>query len=241
MKHKDKWQPILLMMLTTVIGMGAFYWMKSWNSTRFLPVVDVAGEKTDATIGRLITCVALFFSSLASGMLAMRFKKKSPDQLALPWTLATLGGTLLWISVGECAWHFGLNVVNEKGEILFTNFPRIESIQGFPFMILTLIALAAAWKKAPFPLMSYALAFAGNWYGHLCIMGLYPIALACGMEVDLPVFYRASGLIHTFIFAVAGLFLILRKGTKREHRFYAAVLLYIALGTLMFAVMMGET
>ena len=27
MKHKDKWQPVVLMMLTTVIGMGAFYWM----------------------------------------------------------------------------------------------------------------------------------------------------------------------------------------------------------------------
>lgn len=70
---------------------------------------------------------------------------------------------------------------------------------------------------------------------------LYPIALACGMEVELPVFYRASGLIHTFIFAAAGLSLILRKETKRENRYYAAVLLYIALGTLMFGVMMGET
>lgn len=68
-----------------------------------------------------------------------------------------------------------------------------------------------------------------------------PIALACGMEVELPVFYRASGLIHTFVFAAAGLFLILRKGTKREHRYFSAVLLYMALGTLMFGVMMGET
>lgn len=53
--------------------------------------------------------------------------------------------------------------------------------------------------------------------------------------------YRVSGLIHTFIFASVGLFLILRKGTKRENRYYASVLLYVALGTLMFGVMMGET
>ena len=33
MKHKDKWQPIALMALTTVIAMGAFYWIKSWNTT----------------------------------------------------------------------------------------------------------------------------------------------------------------------------------------------------------------
>ena len=241
MKHKDKWQPIVLMMLTTIIAMGAFYLIKSFDSTRFLPVTDVAGEKTDATIGRLITCVVLFFGSLTSVFFAGRFKKKSPDRLALPWTLATLGGTLLWVSIGECSWHFGFNVVSDEGEILFTNFPRIESVQGIPLMILTLLAIAAVWKKASFPLMSYALAFTANWYGHLCMMGLYPIALACGMKVDLPVFYRVSGLIHTFIFAAAGLFLILRKETKREDRYFSAVLLYMALGTLMFGVMMGET
>ena len=134
-------------------------------------------------------------------ILAGRFGKKSPDHLALPWTLATLGGTLLWVSIGECSWHFGLNVVSDEGKIIFTNFPRIESVQGIPFMILTLIAFGAARKKASFPLMSYSLAFAANWYGHLCMMRLYPIAMVCGMKVELPVFYRASGLIHTFIFA----------------------------------------
>ena len=103
-----------------------------------------------------------------------------------------LGGTLLWISIGECSWHFGFYVMSDEGETLFTNFPRIESIQGIPFIIITLLALAAAWKKAPFPLMSYALAFAANWYGHICMMGLYPIAMACGIETELPVFYRAS-------------------------------------------------
>ena len=108
-------------------------------------------------------------------------------------------------------------------------------------MILTLLAIATLKKKASFPLMSYALAFVANWYGHLCMMGLYPIAMACGMEVELPVFYRASGLIHTFVFAAVGLFLILRKGTNRENRYYSAIYLYMALGTLMFGVMMGET
>lgn len=241
MKHKDKWQPIVLMILTTLIAMGLFYWVKSWNSTRLLPVVNVAGEETDASIGRLITCVVLFFASLASVILAERFWKKSPDRLALPWTFATLGGTLLWVSIGECSWHFGFNVISNEGEIIFAGFPRIESVQGIPLMIVTFLALAALWKTASFPLMSYALAFAGNWYGHICMIGLYPIAMACGMDVDLPVFYKASGLIHTFVFAAVGLFLTLRKGAKRENRYYAAVYLYIALGTLMFGVMMGET
>ena len=241
MKQKDKSLPIVLMMLTTVIVFAAFFWMKTWNTTRILPVVDVAGEETDATVGRLIICVVFFFISLVSLTLAVHFWKKSPAQLALPWALAALGGTLLWASIGECSWHFGFNVVNDEGEILFTNFPRIESVQGIPYMIVTILALAAAWKHMPFPLMSYALAFSANWYGHLCMIGLYPIAMACGMKVELPVFYRVSGLIHTFVFAAAGLFLILRKGTKRENRYYSAVLLYMALGTLMFGVMMGET
>ena len=37
------------------------------------------------------------------------------------------------------------------------------------------------------------------------------------------------------------MYLILRKETKRENRYFSAVLLYMALGTLMFGVMMGET
>ena len=241
MKHKDKWLPIVLMMLTTLIAMGGFYWIKSWDSTWLLPVADVAGEETDATVGRLIVCAVYFFGSLAAAVFAVRLRKKSPDRFALPWALAAWGGTLLWVSVGECSWHFGFNVMSDEGEMLFTNFPRIESVQGIPLMVLTLLALAAVRKKASFPLMSYALAFAANWYGHICMIGVYPIAMACGIEVEMPVFYRTSGLIHTFLFAAAGLFLIWRKKTKRENRYYAAVLLYIALGTLMFGVMMGET
>ncbi len=66
MKHKDKWQPIVLMILTTLIAMGAFYWIKSWNSTRLLPVVNVAGEETDASIGRLIACAVLFSGHTAA-------------------------------------------------------------------------------------------------------------------------------------------------------------------------------
>ena len=128
MKHKDKWQPIVLMILTALIAMGGFYWIKAWNNTRFLPVVDVAGEETDATIGRLIVCMVFFFSSLVSVILAVHFRKKSPDQFSLPWTFATLGGTLLWVSIGECSWHFGFYVMSDEGEILFTKFPRIESI-----------------------------------------------------------------------------------------------------------------
>ncbi|MER2057008.1 MAG: hypothetical protein ABTB30_17115 [Clostridia bacterium] len=241
MRHKDKWMPIVLMVFTAAFVMGIFFWMKTWNSTRILPVTDVAGEKTDPTIGRLITGVVFFVCSLVSVNLAVHFHRKSPDQLAVPWMWATLGGTLLWTSIGECSWHFGFRVMSDDGEILFTNFPRIESIQGIPLIIVILLVLAMAWKSMPFPLMSYALTFAGNWYGHLSMIGLYPIAMACGMEAELPVFYRVSGLIHTFIFAAAGLFLILKKGTKRENRYYSAVLLYAALGTLMFGVMMGET
>ncbi len=157
----------------------------------FLPVSDddTCGRRRNGPHHRTADHLCnTFFQFTHLGFFAARFRKKSPDQLALPWTLATLGGTLLWSSVGECSWHFGLNVVSDEGEIIFTNFPRIESIQGFPFMILTLLALVAVRKKAPFPLMSYALAFVGNWYGHLCMMGLYPIAMACGMKVELPVF-----------------------------------------------------
>ena len=242
MKHKDKWLPIVLMMITTCVAMGVFFWMKTWNTVLILPVTDVAGEETDPSIGRLITCLVFFVFSVASAFFAVRvWKKEKPwDNMPLTWMLAALGGTLLWTSFGECSWHFGFNVMSDEGEILFTNFPRIESAQGIPLFFIFALALVAGWKKASFPMLAYCLAFGANWYGHLCMIGAYPVAMACGTEVQLPVFYRVSGLAHTVVLFVLGVYLIF-KLKKRENKYYSAVLLYIALGTLMFGVMMGET
>ena len=230
------------MIITTVASMVLFYWIKSWNTDLILPVVNVAGEETDPSVGRLIACVVLFVFSFVSVFFAIRVweKDKPRDNMPITWMFATLGGTLLWSSFGECAWHFGFNVMSDEGEILFASFPRVESIQGIPLFVILVLGIVTGWKKASFPLMSYCLAFAGNWYGHLCMIGAYPIAMAFGTEVELPLFYRISGLAHTVVFFVLGLYLIF-KTKKRENKYYSAVFLYMALGTLMFGVMMGET
>ena len=47
MKHKDKWQPIVLMILTTLIAMGAFYLIKQFD---FVCSVAICQSKNEVVV-----------------------------------------------------------------------------------------------------------------------------------------------------------------------------------------------
>ena len=242
MNNKEKWLPTFVMILIMGLVMGLFFWIKAWNTESIQQVIDVAGEKTDPSVGRLIVCVLFFIISAVLMFLSDKTWKKDPERLLLSWALSAMGGTLLWASIGECIWHFGFDVLTDEGEILFANFPRIESIQGMPFLIpvVLIVVILLMQKDRPFPLLAYMMTFIGNWYGHLCMIGAYPIALAAGIETEITTFYKISGFINTVIFMSVGIYLTIRK-TKRETKYYAATLVYLALGTLIFGVILGET
>ena len=242
MKHKEKWLPVTIMLLIMGLVMGSFMVIKSCNNDMIQQIGDVAGEATDPSVGRLIACVLFFVLSVAFMLLSDRIWKKNPERLQLPWSLSAVGGTLLWVSIGECLWHFGFDVVSDEGEMLFSNFPRIESIQGMPFLIpvALVVVMLLMQKNRPFPLLVHMMTFLANWYGHLCMIGAYPIALASGVEMELASFYRLSGLINFVIFLFAGIYLTYKK-TGRETKYYAATFIYLALGTLIFGVILGET
>ena len=237
---KDLFLPSLMQLLVTAAVFAGFYAIKSVSNKLICQVADVAGEETDPTLGRLICCITFFVLSLVLVLLANRRWKATPDKMLLTFTMSILGGTLLWTSVGECSWHFGFNILTDEGADAFASFPRIESVQGLPFFLLCVLIFIAFVKKMGFPIAAYILTFLGNWYGHLCMIAAYPIAVALGSNMELPVFYRASALVNAGVIAAVGLSLITGK-TKKTTKYLAAVCIYVALGNVLFGCVMGET
>lgn len=232
--------PTLMLTLSAGLVFGTFSWIKSWNTALIQQVAIVAGEETSPTAGRLIACGLYFVLSVFLTALAERLWQGRKDRLLLPWTLAALGGTMLWTCVGEASWHFGLAVLNDEGEVFFANLPRIESIQGIPVFILLALLYAAIRRAASFPLRACLLAFLGNWYGHLCMIGAYPIARALGSAMDMPSWYKLSAVVNALVLGAVGIALM-RGRTERQAKYLAAVCEYVALGAILFGVILGET
>ena len=189
---KDRFLPSIMLIVVTAVVFAAFYFVKSLNDQMICQIAEVAGEETDPTAGRLICCLLFFAVSVSLAVIADRKWKAAPEKVMRCWLPAVMGGTLLWTSVGECSWHFGFHVMNEEGVLSYASLPRIECIQGIPFFILSVLLYAACCKKMGFPLAAYVLAFLGNWYGHLCMIALYPIARQLGTSMGLISFYKTS-------------------------------------------------
>ena len=239
-KRRDLIWPIIIMFLSTCVVMGCFYWIKSWDSTLVQPVMDVVGEETDPCVGRLICCAMYFVLAVLSALLAVKTWEKNPERLPVPFTFAAFGGSFLWVSVGECLWHFGMSYMDEEQVVGFGNFPRLESFQGLILFLLVAILVIVLFRRIDFPLIAFVLVFLANWGGHLFTVATYPLFLAFGLEITLADFYWISSLVQFIFFGViAALIYIFDK--KREARYFAAILLYVSLGGLVFGVILGET
>ena len=237
---KDGILPFAIMLITMLLSIVLFRITRASNTTEFQASFDVAGEETNPTFGRLSYLIVSFVLSMIFVITAYKLHKRNSDSLILPWTLGVTGGTMLWQCIGESMWHFGLTIMNDEGELGFANFPRIESIQGLPFLILVLILFFSMRTKLGFGVASWLVAFLGNWVGHFVMIGTFPIAMALGYTGDMASWYRLSGLIGTILFGIMGLGLLC-SNTKRENKYLASACLFIAAGCLFYGVIKNET
>ncbi|MBP0974325.1 MAG: hypothetical protein J5851_10510 [Oscillospiraceae bacterium] len=237
---KDLGLSFVPMILTTGVIIFIGQLIKKSDLTLLQPVMNVGGEESEPSVGRL-TCMLLFFAlSLLCVSAAGMLQKKEPEKLTLPWVICSLGGTLLWASIGECLWHFGAVVYTDEGETSFINFPRLESIQGVPIFLLCALLFAAIHQRTSFTLKGYAYTFFSNWLGHLCTIAIYPIAMAFGCPMDLATYYKFSGAMFAIILTLVGVLLTFGK-TRKETKYYSSLLFYAAAGNLVYAVILGET
>lgn len=184
--------------------------------------VDVAGETSEPTVGRLVFGLVMFTLGIGSPFLAHYFNKKGKDLIG--FGLAFLSGILLWQSIGECFWHFRIGGVQ---------LVRIESIQSLPLVIVFTVILIVAgfFKDKNFPLWICVLSFACNWLGHYITLGLYPI-VSSGVDWKLWA-YTMSGVIGGLA-TIGGLILSLFCPKTKKGVYLGSMLLFIGLGVIYF-------
>ena len=179
---KDGFLPFLAIFLSMGVLILLFRLCRNFNATEIQPIMNVAREETNPTVGRLVWCILGAFLSVLLVWIAERLMKKNEEKLMLPWILSGISGIILWQSIGESLWHYGLYVMNDEGELSFVNFPRIESIQGIPFLILTTILFFALNGKAGFGVQSCLGILLANWFGHISMIGTYPMHLLWALQ-----------------------------------------------------------
>ena len=72
------------------------------------------------------------------------------------------------------------------------------------------------------------------------MIAFYPVASAMGLKMELGQFYKISALVNAVLIAAAGVYLIAGK-TKRTTKYLASIAIYVALGNILFGILMGET
>ena len=136
-----------------------------------VPVVLIGDEETNPTLFRLIYMIFCFPAIIA--LLILASKIKSSRYAFWP---AFVAGMMLWQTIGECSWHFGL-WVGPQNDAVYVNFPRIESVEGLFLLVLLLPLFILCLKKKclSFVLRIFILTFLANWIGHYLTMGVAPM------------------------------------------------------------------
>lgn len=226
--HKPEKKMVITLLLATLVEVIAFgiacplHSVFSHMGPLLQNVVDVAGENSEPTVGRLVFGIVTFILGLGLPFLANYFNKK--DKELLGFGLAFLSGVLLWQSIGECFWHFQIGGVQ---------IVRIESIQSLPFVIVFVILLIVSgfFSNKNFALWVCVLSFACNWLGHYITLGLYPIVSS---GVDWKVWcYTMSGVVGGLA-TIGGVILSLFCPKTKKGVYLASMLLFIGLGVIYF-------
>lgn len=169
----------------------------------------------------LIRLVYMFISLSASALLAVGAEKKSREgsDCAAFW-LGSVGGTLLWQSLGECAWHFNIKA-GEKS----ISLPRIDHTEGSPLFAVALALLVIAAKKQSFGFgtWTFYLNFMLIWLDHFIAFASYPLASEKYSENE---WIERSGLLLGIPMAAASLYSIFFKSKDKKGRLMSSLPLY---------------
>lgn len=209
-----------------------------------MPALDAGGELTNPNAARLAyllaSCVAAI--ALAFGARAMGKRSGARAEAAAFW-LADLAGLLLWQGLGECAWHFGLPLaVGPAGQPSqawrYVLFMRLESAAAWPTFGLAVALLAYCRRKGAFSPAAwvFALSFMGNWFGHIVLIGTYPLASAAMGEAE---WFRLCGVSLGIAVTAWGLYRAIKKDAGAWETRVSSLVFYTGLGIIAMGVRGG--
>lgn len=197
-----------------------------------IPSVINDGEPTNPNIIRLAYMIAAFIGSLICASVSSRLCRDNKNTAKSFW-ISVIGGTLLWQSVGECSWHFGLKCEDE-----YLSFAHIETGSSLFLLILFILLLGYCARKKAFNwgIGIFLFIFLINWTGHFLQIGTYPVASEWFSE---DAWFRCIGLSAGIPGILFSLYCIFFAAKDHKGRLFSSVLLYTS-ACMIFTGIRGE-
>lgn len=193
-----------------------------------IPIHSDDGETVDPNPLRMAFMISAFLTSYLLAFVADGKGKEGRTFTAFGFGYA--GGTLLWQSVGECAWHFAI-----KGDDYLMCFPHLEGASALFLVIMTTVLLLYCHKRQAFSwgVWVFVLSFVGNWFGHFVLIGTYPIVHAM-MEEEL--WFKAAGAGLGMLTILGALLLGVCAARDTKARLCCCLMLYFGIGMIVTGV-----
>ena len=222
--------PILGILGITAGLVGIFYLCLTLGAD-MKPVIPVHvddGETVDPNPMRMAFMLTGFVLSFVLAFLADR--KGKTGKLLSAFFIGYAGGTLLWQSMGECAWHFSI-----EGEDYLMCFPHIEGASAIFLVILTTILLVYCYYRHAFTwgVWVFVLSFVGNWFGHFVLIGTYPLVHTMLEE---EVWFKGAGAVLGTLTCLAAILLEIYAARDTKARLCCCLMLYFGIGIIVTGV-----
>ena len=218
----------ILVITAVLVGLFALFLHLGSGMEPVIPIHMDDGETVDPNPMRLVFMLSAFVLAFILAYVADR-KGKAGKTMPAFW-FGYAAGTLLWQSVGECAWHFSI----QEDEYLMC-FPHIEGASAIFLVILTTILVVYCYRRRAFTwgVWVFLLSFVGNWFGHFALIGTYPIVHEL-MEEE--VWFRDSGAILGGLTCIGALLLDIYAARDKKARLCCCLMLYFGIGMIVTGV-----
>lgn len=189
-----------------------------------IPIHVDDGETVDPNPMRLVFMLTAFVAAFLLAGVADR-KGKAGKVFPALW-IGYAAGTLLWQSVGECAWHFSI-----AADDYLMCFPHIEGASALFLVIISTILLVYCYRHRVFGwgLWVFILSFVGNWFGHFVMIGSYPIVHTL---MDEEAWFKIIGLVLGGLTCLGALLLARFAARDTKARLCCCLMLYFGLGII---------
>jgi hypothetical protein len=196
--------------------------------TPVIPVHVDDGETVDPNPLRFAFMLIGFALSFVLAAISEHKGRQGRTFPAFWWGYA--GGTLLWQSVGECAWHFSI-----RNEDYLMCFPHIEGASAIFMVLVVTIFLIYCYERKAFGwgVWVFVLSFVGNWFGHFIQIGSYPIVSSLMEE---RAWFQLTGAVIGSLTCLAAILLGVFSARDTKARLCTSLMLYFGLGIIVTGV-----
>lgn len=218
----------ILLITAGLVALFAAFISAGHGMEPMVPLHMDDGEEVDPSPMRFAFMCIAFVAAFVFAWAATKAGRKGKTMAA--FLLGYTAGTLLWQSIGECAWHFSITA-----EDYLMCFPHIEGASSLFFVIIFIISIIYCYKRNAFDwgVWVSVLSFAGNWLGHFVLIGTYPLVHTLLSEAA---WFRGAGAAIGIPAVLFSLYLNFFAARSKKARLCCCLALYFSLGVIVTGV-----